>query len=62
MPPGVPAPGRGRLTMMTLLARPLGLLLLVLTITVPGCQALFTHAATVNAPQELSPGSFTHGR
>jgi len=42
--------------------RVLGLLLLTLTITVPGCQAALRSGETVNAPQRLSPGSFTNGR
>jgi hypothetical protein len=42
--------------------RVLGLLLLTLTITVPGCQAVMRSADTANAPQQLSPGSFSNGR
>lgn len=42
--------------------RVLGLLLLTLTITVPGCQAVMRSGESVNAPQQLSPGSFNNGR
>jgi len=43
--------------------RVLGLLALILSITLPSCQAVFTHGSSVNGPQQLSPGSFqTDGR
>lgn len=48
--------------MTTVLMRILGLFLLVLTITVPSCQAVFTPDTRVNAPAQMSPGSFTNGR
>ena len=48
--------------MTTLLMRILGLFLLVLTITVPSCQAVFPSDTTGNAPAQMSPGSFTDGR
>jgi len=38
--------------------RMLGLLALLLSITVPSCQAVFTHASSINAPQRFSPGFF----
>ena len=38
--------------------RVLGLLALILSITLPSCQAVFTHASSVNAPQQASPGFF----
>jgi hypothetical protein len=48
--------------MATMLRRIIGLSLLVLTITVPSCQAVFPPDTSVNAPRELSPGSFNNGR
>jgi hypothetical protein len=48
--------------MPTLLTRIVGLLLLTLAISVSSCQAVFPDAGTVNAPQQLNPGSFTDGR
>ena len=48
--------------MTTLLMRILGLFLLVLTITVPSCQAVFPPDTSVNAPGQMSPGSFNNGR
>jgi len=48
--------------MPTLLRRIFGLFLLVMTITVPSCQAFLPHDTGVNAPAQLSPGSFTDGR
>jgi len=43
--------------------RVLGLIALILSITLPSCQAVFTHASTINAPQQFSPGFFeTDGR
>jgi hypothetical protein len=44
------------------LKRLAGLLLLTFAILVPGCQAVFQTGSSVNAPQQLSPGSFTHER
>jgi hypothetical protein len=40
----------------------LGLLLLTLSIGVSSCQAVMHEGGTVNAPQQLSPGSFQNGR
>ena len=48
--------------MPTLFTRLIGLLLLGLTISVSSCQAVFPHDATGNAPAQLSPPSFDHGR
>jgi len=48
--------------MATLLKRIFGLSLLVVTITVPSCQAVFPPDTSGNAPQQLSPGSFNNGR
>jgi hypothetical protein len=48
--------------MPTLLTRIVGLLLLTLSISVSSCQAVFPAGSTVNAPQQLNPGSFTDGR
>ena len=48
--------------MPTVFTRLVGLFLLALAITVSSCQAVFPRDATVNAPQQLSPGSFTNGR
>ena len=48
--------------MPTLLRRVFGMFLLVLTITVPSCQAVFPPDTGVTAPAELSPGSFSNGR
>jgi hypothetical protein len=43
--------------------RVLGLLALILSITLPSCQAVFTHAPSANGPQQFSPGFFeTDGR
>jgi len=42
--------------------RVLGLLALILSITLPSCQAVFTHASSINAPQQLSPGFFETDR
>ena len=42
--------------------RALGLLVLVLAITVPSCQAVFPRTPTDNAPEVLSPGSFEESR
>jgi hypothetical protein len=43
--------------------RVLGLLALILSITLPSCQAVFTHTSSINAPQQASPGFFqTDGR
>jgi len=43
--------------------RVLGLLALILSITLPSCQAVFTHARSINGPQQFSPGFFeTDGR
>jgi hypothetical protein len=39
----------------------LGLLALILAITLPSCQAVFHNASSINAPQQLSPGSFETG-
>lgn len=48
--------------MTTLLMRVLGLFLLAVTIVVPSCQAVFPPDTNVNAPAQMSPGSFTNGR
>jgi hypothetical protein len=45
------------------LTRFVGLLLLMLSISLSSCQAVFQQRVdTVNAPQQLSPGSFQNGR
>jgi hypothetical protein len=44
------------------LTRLAGLLLLTVAITMSSCQAVFNHDASVNAPEQLSPPSFEHGR
>jgi hypothetical protein len=38
------------------------LFLLVMTFTVPSCQAFLPRDTGVNAPAQLSPGSFNDGR
>ena len=43
--------------------RVLGLLALIMSITLPSCQAVFTHGPSINSPQQSSPGFFeTDGR
>jgi hypothetical protein len=44
------------------LTRFVGLLLLLLSITLSSCQAVLQRGATINAPEQLSPGSFQNGR
>jgi hypothetical protein len=44
------------------LKRLAGVLLLTFAILVPGCQAVFQTGSSINAPQQLSPHSFNHGR
>jgi hypothetical protein len=48
--------------MTTLLMRIVGLFVLVVTIAVPSCQAVFPPDTRGNAPAQMSPGSFTNGR
>jgi hypothetical protein len=40
------------------LTRFTGLLLLTIALTVPSCQTVFQVGDALNAPQQLSPGSF----
>lgn len=42
--------------------RVLGLLALILSITLPSCQAVFSHTPSNNAPQQFSPGFFQTDR
>jgi|RhiMetStandDraft_4_1073278.scaffolds.fasta_scaffold320982_1 hypothetical protein len=65
--PGPPPLPTQRLPVQSSMAafpvRVLGLLALILSITLPSCQAVFTHARSINGPQQFSPGFFeTDGR
>jgi hypothetical protein len=48
--------------MPTFLIRFFGLLLLTVALFASSCQALFQVGSALNAPQQLSPGSFQHDR
>jgi len=48
--------------MATFPVRVLGVLALILSITLPSCQAVFTQSSSINAPQRLSPGFFQTDR
>jgi len=45
-----------------LLTRFVGFVLLTVAIGASSCQAVFQHSSSVNAPEQLSPTSFQHGR
>ena len=45
-----------------LFTRFVGFVLLTLALGASSCQAVFQHSSSVNAPEQLSPTSFQHGR